>query len=428
MKYEQIHETVIRDIIDVAVGVKNADSLQSVFAKDKTNYSSIASKSSGLTLVFPVLVTKSMNVENAAMVCKAIERKAVTMLQMLFSATCITSAKDGFDFITSHHTNMKFDSDLSVDEFIDAVDKYAVEHEQATGEPFILNRELYDAVKEDMKHIGHYIPPVVSEHSINDFVIHSDARMGGKNVMIRESLEKRASDITTAMKNTAEYRTKQILPTDVKKANELVPSMMIVHFVSTSSGTPTAADVVIGVKAKMYVIDSADVVQRLSLKNKDNNGFGNFIRATTREISFWKDFVFAVDRAKVDALSSSGRGSSSKIWKLLERRALKSKVRRTLGMNNDATAITSLVITQNEVEYLKKNDNIDIEKPAITKSIMSAYNLMTFVIVDEAQEIVKFLFDDGDNMFETLTFNHLERETSDGGYKKVVNLMTKMAR
>lgn len=427
MRYEQIHETVIRDIIDVTMGVKNADTLRSFFAKDTTNYSSIAKKTSGLTLVFPVIVDRSMNIENAAMVSKAIERKAVAMLQMLFSATCISNAQNAFEYISAHHTNMKFDSDLSIDEFIDTIDRYAVEHEQATGEDPIKDRAMYNAVVEDMKHIGHYIPPIKLRHSVNDFIIHSEAYMGEHNVILKEG--RNATDASTMMKNTIEVSNKQIMPSDVKKANELVPSMMNVQFVNAENGgAPILCNVVIGVKAKMYLIDSADVITRLALKNKDNNGFGNFIRATTREISFWKDFVFAVEKAKVDALSSSGRGSSSKIWKLLERRALKSKVRRTLGMNNDATAITSLVVSQNAVEVLKKNENIDVEKPGVIKGIMDAYNLMSFVIVDEAQELVKFIFDDGDSAYETLTFSHLEREAADGSYKKVINLMTKMAR
>jgi len=70
----------------------------------------------------------------------------------------------------------------------------------------------------------------------------------------------------------------------------------------------------------------------------------------------------------------------------------------------------------------------DSINPATVRGIMESYNLMGFVIADEAAESVDFLFDTGDDVFETLSFNHLERETSDGSYKKVVNLMTKFAR
>ena len=49
------------------------------------------------------------------------------------------------------------------------------------------------------------------------------------------------------------------------------------------------------------------------------------------------------------------------------------------------------------------------------------------MVVDETIEVAKFLFD-GDDTYETLSFNNLERESGDGMYKKVLNLMTKMNR
>ena len=59
---------------------------------------------------------------------------------------------------------------------------------------------------------------------------------------------------------------------------------------------------------------------------------------------------------------------------------------------------------------------------------MEAYNLMGVCIVDEAMEVAKFIFDTGDDIYEVLSFNNLERESADNGYKKVINLMTKLAR
>ncbi len=121
---------------------------------------------------------------------------------------------------------------------------------------------------------------------------------------------------------------------------------------------------------------------RIVIKNQDRNGLLKLIKATTREISFVRDFLLAIDKAKIDALSHSNRGSSSKMWKILERRALKSKIRRTLGQINDASAISTIVISQEEVEFLKKTENIDIENPNVIRPIMESYNLMGVCIVD----------------------------------------------
>jgi hypothetical protein len=50
-------------------------------------------------------------------------------------------------------------------------------------------------------------------------------------------------------------------------------------------------------------------------------------------------------------------------------------------------------------------------------------NLLGFIIVDDATESVKMLFDDGDNYFEELSYMMLDRETDDKNYKKLINLI-----
>ena len=56
---------------------------------------------------------------------------------------------------------------------------------------------------------------------------------------------------------------------------------------------------------------------------------------------------------------------------------------------------------------------------------MEKLNLLYFVIVDESAESVK-LFIDGATDYEVYNFSSLEKESKDDGYKKVLNLMTKM--
>ena len=63
------------------------------------------------------------------MVCKAVERKAVSMLQMLFSAVSITNSDNAIDYLKNFHSNLHLDNDLTVDQFIDAVDRFVVQQE-----------------------------------------------------------------------------------------------------------------------------------------------------------------------------------------------------------------------------------------------------------------------------------------------------------
>jgi hypothetical protein len=203
--------------------------------------------------------------------------------------------------------------------------------------------------------------------------------------------------------------------------------MMIINFVSTKGDTPISSNAIIGVKARLQYVSSSDMMERLVSKNEDKNGLFSFIKATTGQVSFWKDFVFAIKKAKVDSVATSGKGSSSPVWKMLEHRAIMSKFRRWTGSVNDAAAITSLVISKEEADYLKKYERMDIMRVNTAHTIMNAYNIMALIIVDENTEKVHFLYDDGAGSYETMSFSHLERQGngSDGAYKKVINLLTK---
>ena len=460
-----VHETIIKDIVDVLTDIKDIDEVEFELGKNKS-IKSIAAATDALTLVFPVVVSSDMDITSAMMISKAIERKCVAMLQMLFSAFTIDDAKNAVDYISKFHKNMSMTGTMDYDKFVDYVDDFARKLEE--GAPITVNRERYDAIREDMKkNMNFYLNMnCINESSIGDYSV-LPRTINGSTLVLKEKTtvkNNRAGTLVTGndinlnmpgdsfnfsqtqttirkdikqddtfnqKKNAYDTFSKQILSTsDIKKANELMPTTMVINFITPGEDGAEAIQTyaVIGVKAKMYPVTSMDIIDRIKAKNRDNNGFNNFIRATTREISFWKDFVFAVDKAKLDALSSSRRGSSSPIWKLLERRALKSRIRRNFRMANDATAITTLVMSQSEVEWLLKNDNIDMTNPRTANSIMESFNLLGISIVDESIEVAKFIFDTGDDDYESLTFSALERESSDNTYKRVVNLMTKMSR
>lgn len=425
------HETIIRDIVDIVSGIKDAKELG--VANRKRSFKSAASATSNLTLVFPVLISDSLSIESSGIVAKAIERKAASMMQMLFSALCIDSATDAIDYVKKFHTNLDTSRGITVDSLMDALDKFIIEpsiDESAVEKVANLKDQIIktSAVEEDAKNnINYTLPDSVSENSLNIYQFNRNSNVPMVFTEYSPSGDER--NFWDARKNAAEYGSKQLISTDVKKANELVPTMITIDFVSNDGDIPIGvSDVIIGIKAKLYPMSSLDMINRIKSKNQDRNGFNKFIRATTREISFFKDFLFAIDKAKVDALSQSRRGSSSKLWRVLERRSLKSKFRRSMSMTNDASAISTIVVSKEEVEYLKKMENINIEDPSIMRPIMESYNLMGVVIVDEAQEIASFMFDSGDDMYEQISFNNLEREATDGSYKKMINLMTKVAR
>lgn len=227
------------------------------------------------------------------------------------------------------------------------------------------------------------------------------------------------------------YFTKQLLDSDVKKCNELVPSMIIVKYDAIN---PNTADVVpqqfiAGVKARLIPCDSFEIMDRIRSIEKNKISLINLVRATTKEISFARDFVAGIEQAKIEAKQNSKLSRTSPIWRSLQTRATKSGMNRLKKGNraNDAGAITTLVVSQEEVNFLKKEYNIDINIPSKAKFVMESYNLMGLVIVDESVEVARFLFD-GEKYFQDYSFGSLERETGDSSYKKVINLISKINR
>jgi len=236
-------------------------------------------------------------------------------------------------------------------------------------------------------------------------------------------------DMAKYMESMTKAHNAIVLNNEYKKANELQPTMMVVNFIRKSEdGEGSINTAVIGIKCKIYPITSADIVNRISGKLQDKSFLTNFVRATTNEIAFFRDFLFAVDQAKFDAKSYGKNASSNKLWKVLERRSTKSKFRRSLKMYNDATAISTLVMSENDSEYLKKVHSIDILDVSRARKIMDAYNFMCLVVANQSTEVASFLYDTGDDTYEMIPFSGLEREASDNSYKKMVNLLSKVSR
>lgn len=409
----------------------------------------IAKAASGLTAVFPVLVTEATELDHAIMVSKAVERKAVALLQMLFAANQITTTSSAQQYLARFHKNMSGAIDLSgmdVDDVIEYTNKLSEEMYPDDEKKRTALNEMTKAVIEDCKRTvkSKQVDFSINESSIGDYKVRTvlNELETWKSNRTVDTIETRTGGLfgqttrTTTIgdepdmqdiKNAYEALNKGVIKTDIEKANEAVPSLMIVNFVTiVEGGNKVVNTAVIGVKAKIQYVGSEEMINRLVMKNSDRRGMLNFLRATTGEISFFRDFLFAVDRAKVDAVARSGKGSNSKIWKMLELTAHKAKLNKAAGKrSSDTSAITTIVLSKAEVDLIKKEHRIDLMKAGTMVSIMRGYNLMAACIVDDVAERVMFLYDDGSKTYEILSFMSLEREEGNGMYKKVINLMTK---
>lgn len=389
-----IHETVISDLGKLFEKFDGIDIIKKTFGSNKGNInsaSSIAKAASNLVLTFPVLVDESVSLNTAQILTRAIEGKALVMLQLLFSAISVQSLKDdetAFDVIGKIHKNLNSDD---IEDYIQRMET------MATNESYEALDHLMKTIREENIAIDTYTfnesyPAPIDEDanskSMND--VKNNRSTGGFVADIKD--------------------------TDIKKVNNMMPSVLVVKLHNKNSQITT--NVAVGVKAKIQYIPQDEVIYRISSKNKDKNMLFNFIRSTTREISFLKDFLFALDKAKLDAIKI--QKSSNSVWKILERRAVRNRVRM---FNNDGGygGIVSLVISADTLATLNKEYDFKASISEV-ENLISQYNLLSFFVADDVNERATYLFDDASRQFTTVSYTALEK-TDSKDYKKIINLL-----
>lgn len=400
-----IQESILSDIINVYDNVTADDfSLDKLLPTQSGGYKSFKSINSAtkdLVLTFPVMFSRNMELATAELIARALEAKYANLVKMLLTAMAITNATDAIDYVKNIHNNMQFNNGIDVDDYLTINSKLAKESGAMT-----MFTPGIKAVYENYKHSLKHSLPIA-------------------NQIINEADSKRDDSKSSKSKDDKPGSIK-FDQDKLDKANQQMPLMMKVNFISKATGRPITTSAYLGIKCKLFDVTGLDIIQRIVSKNSSAISLFNFIRATSQEIGFWRDFVFALSKAKVDAISNARNGSSSKMWKALEQRATKSKLNQFFRQKNDATAITSLLVTTDEVEELKKNNDIDLSRSNIARKIMSDYNLLCIGIVDETTESVALIFDTGDDEYELVRFKSLKKD-KDMDAKQIVNLLTKMA-
>ena len=417
-----IHETILKDITDLIGDAKDLlDDGQKALGNNNKVFKSLTRNANNLILVFPVLCTKGISIETASIITKAIEKNCVNLLELLFASIQVNDTADLNDYISRFHSNISIGDKITVDDFISFTN--GISESVDAGDIKVTDRNVYEAFKNGMKDFSNIAKVSLNEHSLSDFtcrkttsgyetILEARRNYSGKN-----NDDDKRSDFISKMSEM-----------DIKKANELMPTKVLVNFYSKNDGEKIQ-NAIIGVKCKLYTVDSMEIIERIATKYADTNWVRELVRASTGEISFWRDFVFALDKARVDAVNSARKGSSAKMWKVLERRATKNRLSKWKANRADSSPITTLVISQDELEYLKKNYDINLENRNIALKLMDEYNFMGLSIVDEPAESASFIWDEGnDAHYETLSFRNLERESNDKDFRKVISLMTKNSR
>ena len=458
--------SVIKDLVSVAKNSKEQKK------KKDNNYlgGSISKYSKNMILTFPVLCDDTLSIETAQMISRVNEKNITTMLQLLFSSMSI-KGNNGAQVLAQFHKNIE---NTSMDDIVNTLNSIAGTQESAIERA--RDREALKVMTESLKSIKTFPKESLNEKSLSDYLVRN---YGNKTIVyeapqvdpnieaIKNKSEQRGSEAAYGLGEPRDQReedkfqyqiyrdkekdrrddeksardsrrdkrddqndeinfaSKQIVPQDVKKANELQPTLMVVKMndVDENGNVVNKMTFYAGVKSRLIACTSMDIVERLVAKNKARLNFKNFLRATSGEIK-WRDFLFCWDQAKVNARNAVKKGEAAIMWNLLEKRSTKNNANKIRRSGNDASAITSLVINQETVNYINSTYRIDINSPKEAKKLMDEFNFLAIIICDESNEAARFLYDGNDN-YELLSYSALSREVAEKNLKKEINLINK---
>lgn len=465
---------ILKDLVSEFLDAVVDTDLGNLASTRTLSVKSITKSSKDLTMIFPVMVSNTVDGTSAQLITRALERKFVSLAQILLSAISITKSMDAIDHLKNIHSNINQGSIFDIDDYINVnvveesfalsqAEKCKVcedyrlnffsmnnlkqtfneanlkdktiptsdvamnqfDRKKAKGEETATDISAYRAFSQAKR--DEYTKNAISAEKDRQTV----SKMADEFNAEREA-EQLAKERSTGVRLNRFYKDQtgrylgnanaEIKDSDIKKSNELQPSLLKIHYVTRVKDDHIRNEALVGIKAKMYLVDSRDIMDRIIAKKTYSMSLYNLIKATTGEINFWRDFVFAIKKAKIDALSNSNRGSSNKLWKVLERRAVASKLNRFVSMRNDATAITTLVMSKYDVEMLKKEEDINILDARVARKIMDDYNLIGIVVDDASTESARFIFDTGDDEYEVYTYKTLKKEDKID-YKQMIELM-----
>jgi hypothetical protein len=443
---------IMKEILDTIKDISTVgkDSLSGSFKQRRNG--SLSRMSQEGTLQFPVLVTKSLDIDTLQMVSKALERQYGSFVQTALTMNPVlnlSTDKDAFGYLRKFHQNSGAKAGLNdyfntgasiLSENYEAYSSeekelfmFAYVHEGATSKVTLANREqlvnVMEGIREDV--LNDKFVPRSTYHfkDTNLAAYHNKIVTEAQDKPERKTQDKSKvkSDTRTADEkdNLVMQMPNQILKdNDIRKANELVPTTMHIRTLLTNNGVSAGTmDFMIGVKTTMHPIASDEMTTNLVNAARNKGKIFNTVRWTSGEIGFFKDFLFNISQIKDDVSSRSA--GSSPWWIALKRRRALAKVKGSLRLPSQILPNASIVISMEEAAYIKSEYGFDLTDVNFVNKIMGEYFLLSFVIVDNSTQIVHFLFD-GQDDYQSVSFSGLERDNKSGGgvdFKDVLKLV-----
>lgn len=217
------------------------------------------------------------------------------------------------------------------------------------------------------------------------------------------------SEATTETTRITPYNKKSILSDmDVKRANDATPLFTNAEItLNVTNGDTIKRELLVGVKSYLHRARADEMVTNLYQCIINKRRFLRTIKFITGEERSLADLLFGIKQLKFDALDSR---STAAPWKAtLKRFSRLSKISIPYLMKEYVPNGT-IVVTMNEVEYMKSQHGIDLMIMDHIRMIMDENFLLGFVILDQENELVYVTYHGHGEVMQTYSYAMLERE------------------
>lgn len=424
---------------------KGRDMTQDIERLSSMNPKSVASRARESTCVFACIGPDSISTPLMAATTKSMDLVYASFVQTVVASNPlidITLDRGPLDYMKRLHQNLKIESAVDEKELqkvidrvadlkftLESVEKIPVSEDLLTensgrmyngdykvfmdpsGEFGMVVHEasltgvgLADYKKSMSSPLSHYDtePFVYTEADKYTSADIAGAIIGGANSTAK------SNEIKNQLEIAKNSQAPKILDRDVKRMNDMQPYAISVRLMAVNDKKEFVQyiDFIIGIKTNLHIVKPHEIVSYFGAVLQNRNPVLNFVKWTTGEISFVKDFLLHLDEIKTDVTYKS-RGISPWLPKL--RRMKNQKIKLSLTGPTKLIPNSTIVISSFEVDDIKRLYGFNVRDIFFAKKVMSELFLMAFIIIDEGSETIDILYEDA-GYFETYTLDTLERQ------------------
>lgn len=402
---------------------------------------SISAKAMDGTCIFPLIVDcETIHLDDALIIARAWERTCASFVLTTLTMCPFLHVEKGniptaAEYVKQFHVNFSSQGGYgnsyvgaNLENFDKQCEELGINYHVLESSAAIAAVHIFQGIKSYLAEQQLQLENFVVEDYLNPFTINelsivTESRRGYRaNRDGSRDLNNKGNPKIFNDRRTLDHR----IDANFQKANDLVPTMLhmrIYPLIDGTNGGGEAFDFVIGVKCQLHPVTTNQMVTEIARGIKNNDTLFNFIKWTTGEMKFFRDFIFAVDQQKTDALQSV-RGDNASLVVASKRRKNLANVWNRFA-DNPLTPILSILVSNEDMEILRNEFGYDVEKmPTLINTLMNNFYLLGFMKLNNASERVDILIDGQQNP-QTYLLNTLAKEntTDDRKFKEIMKMV-----